>query len=157
MAGGKGICGWRYRKEGVQWSQLGAMGEGTDLIADVNFVMPSEGTISESDGPVSVDLDPSIVQTWIDTPSKNYGFKLQTDIADVHVALVQMQNKDYQGVKTPKLTIEYTTGPAPPRPAPSNTPIASGVPVAGSGSPTSNVGKSFRFISNNIIVYLHNY
>lgn len=138
MAGGRGVLGWRYRQDGVQWSVLGAMGEGTDLIADVNFVMPSTGSISETEGPVSVELDPSIVQMWIDNPAKNHGFKLQADIEDVHIALVQMQNKDYQGVKTPKLTIEYTTGPAPPRPPPSNIPIGSGSPTSNSGSPTSS-------------------
>lgn len=162
MAGGKGVTGWRYRQSGVQWSVLGAMGEGTDLIADVNFVMPSTGTISESSGPVDVDLDTAIVQMWIDDPAKNHGFKLQTDIEDVHIALVQMQNKDYQGVKTPKLTIEYTTGPAPPRPAPSNAPIGSGAPTSGSGSPSApstgsgapsgNVGESIRLLYYNSIL-----
>jgi hypothetical protein len=162
VAGGSGICGWRYRQEGVEWSGFGATGDGTDMIADLSFVMPSEGTVSEIAGPVSVDLDPEIVQMWVDEPTKNNGFKLQVDIPNVHISIVQMQHIAYQGTKTPELTIEYTTGPAPPRAATphsstptgtSNTPTTSSNSPKAANGPSDSVGTLIPTIL--VYIYLH--
>lgn len=44
-SGSPNRCGWRYRDKSnlTEWSVLGALGEGTDLIPDKKFYLPTNG------------------------------------------------------------------------------------------------------------------
>jgi hypothetical protein len=100
--GGSGV-GWSYRETGVPWDQPGARGEGTDVLAGKNF--QSEPLVEGARQKGTLALDPEVVQSWIDDPSRNHGVVLTTDLVDHHVEYRQPQNAVVED--RPVLTIMY--------------------------------------------------
>jgi len=95
--------GWQFRDDGLEWDRLGAVGQGTDLVAGTSFqVTTFPTTFSVHDVP----LDVAVVQSWVDDPSTNQGVMLANSkvgkVAKVFTSLAT------QPERRPLLTIEYT-------------------------------------------------
>jgi len=105
---GNAPVGWERRLPNTPWSQLGALGEGTDLIANKLFYSPPDGSIMPSNGEVTynIPLDLEVVQGWISNPATNNGVKMQVDAINVHIYYRPPKRPDV--LKRPKLTITYT-------------------------------------------------
>jgi hypothetical protein len=87
--------GWRFRDRNfnLQWAALGALGEGTDLVTNKQFLLPESGTLPGDSVMHSyvTALDVTEVQKWINSPSANFGVRLQVDILNVAATWVQPQ------------------------------------------------------------------
>ncbi|WP_223754142.1 Ig-like domain-containing protein [Myxococcus sp. RHSTA-1-4] len=99
--------GWQFRDDGLEWDRLGAVGQGTDLLAGPSFAISSfPATVSVHEVP----LDVAVVQSWVDDPSTNQGVMLANTkagkVAKVFTSLAA------QPERQPLLTIEYNP-PAP--------------------------------------------
>ncbi|MDR6551726.1 Ig-like domain-containing protein [Paenibacillus qinlingensis] len=67
---------WANRITGTAWQTPGARGMGTDLISGKSFLItgfPASGAYVKT-----VELDPVVVQGWLDNPSSNHGLVLYT-------------------------------------------------------------------------------
>lgn len=81
--------GWRYRAAGQAWAALGATGDGTDVWAGKMFAFPP---LSANGAQVATaDLDPEMVQRWVDNPAENHGVILQVQETGVHLYFSQNQ------------------------------------------------------------------
>src|SRR5262249_19300207 len=63
--------GWLHRGTGQDWATPGALGQGTDVIAGNNFVLP--GVSPTGTQSITINLDPAVVQSWINNPAANQG------------------------------------------------------------------------------------
>ncbi len=101
--------GWQRRLPNTPWSINGALGEETDLIAGKYFVLPPDSSLIPQNGYITytVPIDVQVVQSWINNPAVNNGFKFQCDALNVHIYIVQPQRPDVS--KRPLLSITYTT------------------------------------------------
>jgi hypothetical protein len=99
--------GWVFRKAGEMWATAGARGEGSDLVAGKQFLLPGEGGTIGASGKQQLTtwLHPEVVQRWIDTPGQNFGVVMQVDVSDVHIGITQ-PNRPAQS-ETPRLVIYY--------------------------------------------------
>ncbi|NTX17791.1 Ig-like domain-containing protein [Myxococcus sp. CA056] len=98
-----GDLGWQFRDEDLAWDRLGAVGQGTDLVAGSSFqVTTFPSTVSVH----NVPLDVAVVQSWVDDPSTNQGVMLANSkvgkVAKLFTSLAT------QPERRPLLTIEYT-------------------------------------------------
>jgi glucose/arabinose dehydrogenase len=104
--------GWLRRGTGENWNTPGALGQGTDVLAGKSFVLSGiQGNGSQF---VTVNLDPAVVQSWIDNPSANNGILLvnETTGAIVRVNMSEHSNAALR----PKLSLTYTVGTPTPQP-----------------------------------------
>ncbi|MCP3097306.1 Ig-like domain-containing protein [Myxococcus sp. K15C18031901] len=95
--------GWQFRDDGLEWERLGAVGQGTDLVANRSFTLttfPDIVTIQD------VVLDVAMVQSWVDDPSTNQGLMLaNTQVGKVAKLFTALAT---QPERRPVLTLEYT-------------------------------------------------
>ena len=73
--------GWATRDSGLAWSQPGARGEGSDVIAGPSFALttwPGQGADVQT-----IPLDLAVVQRWVDDPATNQGVLLINETPDV--------------------------------------------------------------------------
>src|SRR5262249_58642060 len=77
--------GWLRTGAGPNWAVPGALGQGSDLVANHSFVLA--GIAGNGTQSITVSLDPAVVQAWIDNPSADQGILLvnQTPGAIVRV------------------------------------------------------------------------
>src|SRR4029450_8844481 len=66
--------GWLHRGTGEDWAPPGALGRGPDLIVGKSFTLPGIRAIGSQ--MITVNLDPAVVQSWIDNPSTDQGILL---------------------------------------------------------------------------------
>ncbi len=98
--------GWIHRGTGQDWNTPGALGQGTDVLAGKSFVLSGiQGNGSQF---ITVNLDPTVVQNWINNPSSNHGILLvnETTGAVVRVNASEQTN----ATQRPKLGVTYTVG-----------------------------------------------
>jgi len=136
-----GTIGWIHRGNGLNWATPGALGQGTDLVAGKSFTMPT----TSANGPqqFTINLDPSVVQSWIANPAADQGVLLVTSAARV----VNVDTAENSTVSSrPLLKVTYNTG-APSAPnittQPANQTVNAGqtatFTAAASGSPSPTV------------------
>lgn len=104
--------GWLRKGTGQNWNTPGALGQGTDVIAGKSFVLSGiQGTGAQF---VTVNLDPAVVQGWINNPSSNNGVILvnETTGAVVRINMSEQTNATLR----PKLGVTYTVGTPTPQP-----------------------------------------
>jgi glucose/arabinose dehydrogenase len=102
--------GWLRRGTGQDWAIPGALGQGTDLVAGKSFVLT--GIAGNGGQTVTVNLDPAVVQSWIDNPNANQGILLVNETTG---AIVRVNASEHGTASTrPKLGVTYTTGTAQP-------------------------------------------
>src|SRR5262249_43961057 len=66
--------GWLRTGAGPNWAIPGARGQGTDVVAGKSFVLSGiTGTGAQS---ITVNLDPAVVQSWINNPGADQGILL---------------------------------------------------------------------------------
>src|SRR5262249_36856199 len=59
--------GWLHRGTGQDWATPGALGQGTDVVAGNSIILAGiTGTGAQT---ITVNLDPAVVQSWINNPS----------------------------------------------------------------------------------------
>lgn len=135
-----------------QWAALGALGEGTDLVAGKQFVLPPAGTLPAEQAIWTTNyIDTDIVQSWISNPdAMNYGIRFQADLPMVHSRITQHQRQPEGSWRPvtlrPKLTIQYTTDPSyVPAPKAGTSPLSGGNAPFASGAPppASSAGAPF--------------
>lgn len=104
---------WKRRDGDAQiWTAPGASGEGSDRIAGQAFALPSlAGTGSDV---ASVELDPAIVQGWIDDPAGNQGVLLSIAAAGKSTHLYASEHAT-QNLR-PRLVLTYVLPEACPAP-----------------------------------------
>ncbi|XXF81089.1 Ig-like domain-containing protein [Myxococcaceae bacterium GXIMD 01537] len=122
--------GWQYRDNGLEWDRLGAVGQGTDLVAGSPFEITTFPTTwSTHDVPLNV----AMVQSWVDDPSTNQGVMLANSkvgkVAKVFSSLAS------QPERRPQLTIVYDD----PAPRSDNTPPSVAITSPAGGATVDGV------------------
>jgi hypothetical protein len=98
--------GWLHRGTGQDWVSPGALGQGTDVIAGKSFVL--SGITASGNQTITVTLDPSVVQNWVNNPSADQGILL---VNETPGAIVQVGASENATVTSrPRLSVTYTTG-----------------------------------------------
>jgi hypothetical protein len=72
--------GWLHRDAVNDWAAGGASASGIDTIAGKSFQLPALKDVGVQT--LTIPLDASIVQSWIDTPAANQGVMLVNNLAD---------------------------------------------------------------------------
>ena len=104
--------GWLRRGTGQNWNTPGALGQGTDVIAGKSFVL--SGIQGNGAQFVTVNLDPAVVQSWINNPSANNGVILVNETTG---AIVRINTSEQTNAAIrPKLSLTYTVGTPAPQP-----------------------------------------
>jgi glucose/arabinose dehydrogenase len=104
--------GWLHRGTGQDWNMPGARGQGTDVIAGKSFVLSGIQAVGSQF--VTVNLDPAVVQHWINDPSSNHGLLLVNETTG---AVVRMNASEQSTASLrPKLGVTYTVGSPTPQP-----------------------------------------
>src|SRR5262249_24893490 len=104
--------GWLHRGTGQDWNTPGALGQGTDVIAGNNFVLPGIRAVGEQ--AITITLDPAVVQSWINNPSANLGILLVNESPGVIVRTDA--SEDTTVAFRPKLNVNYNVGSTTPPP-----------------------------------------
>src|SRR5262249_45018582 len=104
--------GWLHRGTGQDWNTPGALGQGTDVIANDSFVLP--GIRAVGNQTITVNLDPAVVQSWINNPSADQGILLVNETPGHIVRINASENATV--ASRPKLSVTYTTGTQTPQP-----------------------------------------
>src|SRR5206468_1624462 len=63
--------GWVHRNATSDWATPGASSQGIDVIAGKSFQVPALRSVGMQK--LTITLDPSVVQSWIDNPAANQG------------------------------------------------------------------------------------
>src|SRR5262249_37733703 len=66
--------GWLHRGTGQDWATPGALGQGSDVVAGKSFVL--SGIRAVGTQTITVNLDPALVQAWINNPNADQGILL---------------------------------------------------------------------------------
>ena len=104
--------GWIHRGTGQDWAVSGALGQGSDVIAGNSFLLPS--TPPTGTQFVTINLDPAVVQSWINNPSADQGILLVNESPGV---ILRVNSSENSTVATrPKLSVTYSTGAVTPQP-----------------------------------------
>jgi Calx-beta domain/FG-GAP-like repeat/Bacterial Ig-like domain (group 2)/ASPIC and UnbV len=104
--------GWLHRGTGQDWAGPGALGQGADVVAGKSFVVP--GIAGNGTQTITVNLDPAVVQSWIDNPSANQGVLLVNQTTGAVVRVDASENA--AAALRPKLSVSYTVSSAAPQP-----------------------------------------
>jgi autotransporter passenger strand-loop-strand repeat protein len=102
-----GTIGWVHRGNGLNWATPGALGQGTDLVAGRSFTLPT--TNASGRQTFTINLDPSVVQSWIANPAANQGILLVTNAGRM-VNVLTAENATVSS--RPRLLVTYSTGAA---------------------------------------------
>src|SRR5262249_27875630 len=98
--------GWLHRGTGQDWATPGALGQGTDVVAGRSFVL--SGIRAVGSQTISVNLDPAVVQSWVNNPNADQGILL---VNETPGAIVQVGASENATVASrPKLSVTYTAG-----------------------------------------------
>jgi glucose/arabinose dehydrogenase len=98
--------GWLHRGTGQDWGTPGALGQGTDVVAGKSFVI--SGHPGNGGRLMTINLDPAVVQSWINNPSADQGVLLVNETPGV---IVRVNASENATVSTrPKLTINFSSG-----------------------------------------------
>ena len=98
--------GWIHRDDlGAVWDAPGALGT-NDIIAGKSFTLT--GFDSSGDQIRNVELDPAIVQTWVDDINANQGIIIVNNSPSGHAPVTIHSSEDSDIALRPKLTINYT-------------------------------------------------
>ncbi len=118
---------WRYRNDGVEWGAPGAVSP-QETWANKSFTVLD--LTKHGEQVREIELDPEVVQAWIEDPAKNNGMVLITEtlgaIIDVHGSEDGSVEKRPRLVIYPKGVSAPVTNPAPnpaPAPQPKPTPV----------------------------------
>jgi glucose/arabinose dehydrogenase/ribosomal protein L35AE/L33A len=104
--------GWLHRGTGQDWATPGARGQGTDVIAGKSFVLSGIRAIGGQN--ITVNLDPSVVQIWINNPNANQGILLVNETTG---AVVRINASEHSTAAfRPKLSVTYSSGTPTPQP-----------------------------------------
>src|SRR5262249_944661 len=104
--------GWLHRGTGQNWATPGALGQGTDAIAGNNFVLP--GVTPTGTQSITINLDPAVVQNWVNNPSSNQGILLVNQSTGLIVRVNSSENSN--AALRPTLSVTYMTGSPAPQP-----------------------------------------
>lgn len=66
--------GWLQRDSGLDWGGAGASAAGIDTVPGKSFALPALAPVGAQT--LNMALDPSVVQSWINTPSTNQGIMI---------------------------------------------------------------------------------
>ncbi len=116
--------GWLHRDAGLDWAVPGAGGAGTDRVAGKGFTLSGfKGTGEQT---MTVSLDLTAVQAWVDDPAADQGVLLVNGSVD---KVLKVRSAEYATkTRRPTLTIVYEPG----------------SPAPGAAPPTTSVTVSFR-------------
>src|SRR5262249_8182684 len=104
--------GWLHRGTGQDWGTPGALGQGTDVVAGNSFVLP--GIRAVGNQTITINLDPAVVQGWVNNPSADQGILL---VNQTPGAIVQVSASETATVAArPKLSITSSNGSTTPQP-----------------------------------------
>ena len=104
--------GWIHRGTGQDWATPGALGQGTDIVAGDSFVVP--GITATGSQFITINLDPAVVQSWINNPNADQGILF---VNETPGAVVQINASENTAANTrPQLRVTYNTGSAAPQP-----------------------------------------
>ncbi len=92
--------GWLHRNGSADWGAAGASAAGVDTIAGKSFTVPALRAVGNQT--VTMPLDPSVVQSWLDSPGTNQGIMLVNNLTGNVVNIVSTVGK---AALRPKLTI----------------------------------------------------
>src|SRR5262249_52812592 len=101
-----GGLGWVHRGTGQDWASPGALGQGTDVVAGKRFVL--SGITATGAQTVTVNLDPAVVQSWLDNPNANQGILLVNETTGAVIRIGASENATVAA--RPKLSVNYTVG-----------------------------------------------
>lgn len=102
--------GWLHRGTGQDWASPGALGVGSDIAASPTFVL--SGITGNGGQSITVNLDPAVVQSWVNDPNANQGVLLVNESPG---AIVRINASDHTTIASrPKLSITYSVGALPP-------------------------------------------
>jgi hypothetical protein len=96
--------GWLRNGAGQNWTVPGALGQGTDVVAGKSFLIP--GLVGNGAQTITVNLDPAVVQSWINNPDANQGILLVNETPGAVVRIDASENST--PALRPKLSISYT-------------------------------------------------
>jgi hypothetical protein len=94
---------WLWRDTGVPWAALGASGVGTDIIAQKAFQI--SGFTTNGDRTLTIDLDPAIVQNWVNSAPSNQGVIITNPVSGWIVT--GYSSRSSTTALRPSLTITY--------------------------------------------------
>ncbi|HEX2669999.1 MAG TPA: DNRLRE domain-containing protein, partial [Polyangiaceae bacterium] len=98
--------GWLNRDTGLTWATPGAKGSGTDLVSGKSF---SNATwVGNGDEVKTFDLDPAVVQGWLDNPATNQGVLLVNNESDDKYLRIY-SSEDSVVSRRPRLSISYSS------------------------------------------------
>src|SRR5262249_56124928 len=87
-----------------EWAAAGAVGQGGDVAAGNSFVLP--GITATGTQSITINLDPAVVQSWVNNPSADQGILL---VNETPGAVVRVNASENATVSVrPKLSISYT-------------------------------------------------
>src|SRR6185436_17549033 len=101
--------GWLRTGGGQNWTIPGALGQGTDVVWGKSFVVP--GITGNGTQTITLNLDPIVVQNWIDDPNANQGILLVNETTGAVVRIDASENAT--ATLRPKLSVSYTVSSAP--------------------------------------------
>ncbi|HET7541199.1 MAG TPA: DNRLRE domain-containing protein [Polyangiaceae bacterium] len=99
--------GWLNRDTGLTWATPGVKGVGTDIVAGSSF--SNSSWVGNGDEVKTFDLDPAIVQSWIDNPATNQGVVLVNNESDDKYLRIY-SSEDSVVSRRPRLSITYSSG-----------------------------------------------
>src|SRR5262249_17460168 len=82
------------------------LGQGTDVVAGKSFVIPGIRAVGNQAS--TINLDPAVVQSWINNPSADQGILLVNESPGLVVRVNASENPTVS--LRPKLSVTYTTG-----------------------------------------------
>ncbi|MFO0966215.1 MAG: Calx-beta domain-containing protein [Gemmataceae bacterium] len=106
-----GQIGWLHRGNGGDWVTPGALGQGSDVVAGKSFVLSGIRAVGAQS--ITIDLDPAVIQGWIDNPGADQGILLVNESAGKIVRINASENATAS--LRPKLSVTYG-GSATPQP-----------------------------------------
>src|SRR5262249_8430090 len=104
--------GWLHHGTGQDWNTPGALAQGTDVIAGNTFVLPNIRAVGQQT--ITVNLDPAVVQSWVNNPNADQGILLVNETPGAIVNVNASENSTV--ASRPRLSVTYTTGTPAPQP-----------------------------------------
>ncbi len=94
--------GWLRRSDTDNWAAPGGLGAGTDVLAGKGFTMNLNPNGKQT---LTIGLDPTVVQSWVTTPSSNQGVLLS--MATSTLSSTILSSEDATPANRPLLRLSY--------------------------------------------------